>query len=310
MIYKMYKLSFLNGIHIGKNNLHDAEMTICADTFFSAVCHEIIKKGKEEFNLFIEKMFMGKIVFSDLLPYCGEIYYIPKPVLKINNNSVQTDLSLRKAYKKLSYIPINKITEYINGTLDVLKEESILANEIGKKDIRTCASINDEDETMPFRVGTYNFIKGSGLYILVGFDDVKDVVEFDECMTALGYSGIGGKRRAGLGRFTWKEGVISCKLQERLTASFDKYVALSCSLPDENELENAVSNGGYLLTKRSGFVSSETYSNENRKKKDVYLFQSGACFDNKFSGCIIDVSTGGEHPVYRYARPMFMGVNL
>lgn len=303
-------MSFPNGIHIGKNNLHDAEMTICADTLFSAICLEIIEKSMEEFEMFLGKVSDGKIVFSDMLPYCGDTYYMPKPVIKINSTEVQADLSLRKAYKKLTYIPIDKIGEYLNGTLDLRQEESVISNDIGKKDVRTCVSINDEEEPVPFRVGTYSFRNESGLYVLVGCEDVKDISALDEYMTALGYSGIGGKRKSGLGRFAWKEGKISEELLNRLTKSHDKYVSLSCALPKDEELEDALDNAGYLLIKRSGFVASKECYNENLKKKDVYLLQSGSCFSNKFNGSIIDVSNGGNHPVYRYAKPIFLGVNL
>ena len=47
---------------------------------------------------------------------------------------------------------------------------------------------------------------------------------------------------------------------------------------------------------------------EQQKKKDLYVFRAGSCFVHPFAGDIYDVSDGGSHPVYRYARAMFLGV--
>ena len=58
------------------------------------------------------------------------------------------------------------------------------------------------------------------------------------------------------------------------------------------------------------FVASSDYAEEWRKKKDLYVFTAGSCFVNCFAGDIYDVSEGGKHPVYRYAKPIFMGVSL
>lgn len=85
---------------------------------------------------------------------------------------------------------------------------------------------------------------------------------------------------------------------------------LSVALPADDELENALENASYLLEKRSGFVASSDYAEEWRKKRDLYVFTAGSCFVNCFAGDIYDVSEGGKHPVYRYAKPIFMGVSL
>ena len=50
------------------------------------------------------------------------------------------------------------------------------------------------------------------------------------------------------------------------------------------------------------------YAEEYRRKRDLYVFAAGSCFKNEFEGDIYDVTNGGSHPVYRYAKPLFMGV--
>ena len=64
----------------------------------------------------------------------------------------------------------------------------------------------------------------------------------------------------------------------------------------------------YSVIKRSGFVASEQYADEHLRKHDLYVFSAGSCFLQKFNGDIFDVSSKGKHLVYRYAVPMFMGV--
>ena len=83
---------------------------------------------------------------------------------------------------------------------------------------------------------------------------------------------------------------------------------LSTALPRDDELENALLGASYLLERRSGFVFSEQYADDLRKKMVLYVFSSGSCFENRFEGDIVDVSDGGNHKVYRYAKPMFIGL--
>lgn len=78
----------------------------------------------------------------------------------------------------------------------------------------------------------------------------------------------------------------------------------------DQELEQALEGAAYLLEKRSGFVASSSYVPEWRKKKDLYVFSPGSCFVNRFAGDIYDVSDGGRHAVYRYARHYFGGVSM
>ena len=83
---------------------------------------------------------------------------------------------------------------------------------------------------------------------------------------------------------------------------------LSSALPKQEELNQALEGANYLLQKRSGFVSSVTYADEQRKKRDLYTMQAGSCFQHPFQGDIYDVGRGGAHPVYRYAKALFLEV--
>ena len=51
MRYKCYCLSFPNGFHVGENSLDENEMTIPADTLFSALFQEALLFGKSDILL-------------------------------------------------------------------------------------------------------------------------------------------------------------------------------------------------------------------------------------------------------------------
>ena len=78
----------------------------------------------------------------------------------------------------------------------------------------------------------------------------------------------------------------------------------------EEELEQALEGATYQLVRRGGFVASDTYAETPQKKKTQYFFRSGSVFGHRFTGDLYSVGGFGEHPVYRYAKPMFLGVDL
>lgn len=309
MEYKVYRFEFKTGVHFGKRSLDDTEFTLCADTLFSAMCQEYLKKDSGRMEQFVQKASAGKIRISDAFPYIGDTLYLPKPMLKIQAEENKGDSTLKKAYKKLNYVPAQRMEQYLEGRLDVKQEGNLFREGLGKKEVKVSAAVRGEKETRPYRVGTYYFNPGSGLYVILGYEDEKDVWEVEKCLAAVGLSGIGGKRHAGLGRFEIKPG----ELPEDVTARFQTEhaavcMSLSLSLPREEEMEIALQNASYLLLKRSGFVQSDTYADEQSRKRDLYVLQAGSCFQNKFEGDVYDVSDGGSHPVYRYAKPLFWEV--
>lgn len=309
MEYKIYKFNFTTGVHFGKRNVDDAEYTFGADTLFSAMCQEFIKQGMDEFEWFLAKAKEGKIKFSDGFPYIGDTYYIPKPMIETEAEKNLRDSTIKKAYKKLNYIPVEQLDEYLRGDLPIKQEENKFRENLGTRLVKVSASIRGEEETTPYRVGTYYFKEGSGLYVIIGYEEESDLEKIKECFDALGFVGIGGKRSSGLGRFEVypeKNCQNFIKILQRQGGTVR--MSLSCSLPKDSELESALEGASYLLQKRSGFVASDKYSKEFLRKKDLYVLKSGSCFRSTFEGDIYDVSDGGTHAVYRYAKPLFMEV--
>ena len=305
MEYKIYKLTFPNGVHFGKNSLESTQYVFQADTFFSSLCIEAIHRGEESLERLLAYVKQDKLAFSDALPYIGKEYYIPKPMLHIENNN-QGDSVIKKAFKKMAFVPFSCFEEYLRGELSKEKAEGL--GKLGYSQTKVSAFVRGEDETMPYRVGIYYYREDCGLYLIVRYGEETVQEFFEELLDGLAFSGIGGKRNTGLGRFDFFRYEVPVKMRERLEKTEGCLMTLSVSLPTEEELEAVLHEASYLLEKRSGFVASESYAKEQMRKKDLFVFQSGSCFNKSFRGGVYDVSAGGRHAVYRYAKPLFMEV--
>lgn len=307
MLYKILKLHFSSGVHIGNGMLTDGECIIHADTIFSALCFEALhlQGGIEKL---VEKCKKGLIRFSDGLPYIENTLYIPKPYMTFETAD-DGDSIKKKAFKKLKYIPINKLSIYENGNLDAVEEADIF-KKLGKYEMRSNVMIKRGEDAEPYHVGVYHFGEGNGLYLCTAFATKEEEEYFLLLLNAVGVTGIGGKRSSGFGKFHVEAEECPACFTERLEGSqYKKHISLSVSLPKENEMEMACQNASYLLLKRSGFIYSSTYSPGFQKKKTIYCFSAGSCFENIYEGDIYDVSCQGKHSVYRYGLPLFLGVN-
>lgn len=82
-------------------------MTITSDTLFSALFIEALQLGIETDWL------LNDLIISDTFPYENEIYYLPKPLIKIESKEEGN----HKAFKKLKYVPVHHYNQYLNGEL-------------------------------------------------------------------------------------------------------------------------------------------------------------------------------------------------
>ena len=133
-------------------------------------------------------------------------------------------------------------------------------------------------------------------------EEFEDV--FLDLLDMLSFSGIGGKRSSGYGRFEVMKMVPVPKERFATTSSDKGYMLLSTSLPKAEEMARALENAEYLVEKRSGFVQSQSFL-AARKKSEQYFLKAGSRFMHPLEGDIYEVSVGGEHPVYRYGKAMF-----
>lgn len=313
MNYKLYRLTFSTAVHFGKGRLGTTENRLLADTLFSAICSEAARLlGTDEIKFFYESVKNEKLVLSDSMPFIEDTLYIPKPILPTERSTYEYDSEMRKEYKNLAFVPIDKLDDYFTGSIDAKTENKKLSG-LGEFSEKTSAAIFENDDALPYNIGIFNFRDRCGLYFIIGYEDDDIFYRFDDMIYSLGYTGIGGKVSSGLGKFSTKTEDVPDSLLEMLNENRSDavYMTLSlCMSGEKNELDKAIDGASYSIIKRSGFVNSVSYSDTFRKRKDLYCFSGGSCFKNKFSGDIFDLSEGGSHPVYRYAKPMFMGVKI
>ena len=75
-------------------------------------------------------------------------------------------------------------------------------------------------------------------------------------------------------------------------------------------MDNALDGASYQLTRRGGFVASNTYAQTPRKKQTQYFLSAGSVLRNRYCGELFWIGAQGNHPVLRYSKPMFLGVKL
>lgn len=323
MNYTVYRMQFHTGVHLGKRRLEDGEHSLYADTLFSALCQEAVQAGSDVLQQFVSRAASGAVQLTDAFPYHEETCYIPKP-MPTDCHQQDRDSVRKKALKKLEYIPADSLNAFLSGKLDVMEEGRKL-KKMGSGEIRIHVSLDlDEEQSRPYPVGSYRFHDGWGLYFILGWKTESDRNTVENLLKGLQYAGIGGKRKSGLGRFTLigsEKDQVGSRVSEALCRMLQageteseelEYISLTTALPSEAELDAALENARYSIVRRSGFVSSETYSDVPLKKAESYLLKSGSVFQRRFDGEIMDVSQASSemnaHPVYRYAKPIFLGV--
>lgn len=328
MNYRLFKLKFTTPVHFGTgesaHSVESANLTLCADTLFSAFCHAALKFGAVD--RLVSAVKAGELAFSDAFPYRGDRLYIPKPMLVPKRRVGGVEPGNRKALKKLKYLPLDKLDDFI-AAMDCgtrFDTEGITASfgqvtAVGKVSLAN-------GESVPYSVAVFRFEEkrtvggvtvgeDCGLYFILGYkdDSVQNLVR--RLLDILGLTGIGGKISAGYGKFVVLEEKIldekdksTAKLYELLSSNDAvKYILLTTAMPSDCELDGVLDEAMYQLSRRSGFIFTTAVSN-SVKKRTQYFFASGSVFKEKFGGALFDVGENLPHPVYRYSKPLFLGV--
>ena len=308
MNYKLLKLQFTTAVHFGTGGLTTTSNMLMADSLFSAMCTEAARAGEDPDALIMAVM-DGRIRISDALPYIGDRYYIPKPLAAITTDQ-EGDSSIKKALKKLTFLPADGLGNYMKGRMDIEQEAALLQHELGQEYLIEKAAVETGKETMTYAIGLYRYKEGSGLYICLGYETEEDYYLFCDILELLAYAGVGGKISSGYGKFTIIPANPSKEYVRRLQAKGnEQYMSLSVCLPAPDEMKTVMARSNFRLVKRSGWVSTGAVPDALRKRRDLYMFASGSVFKERFKGCLCDLSDGGTHPILRYGYPMLMGVN-
>ena len=305
MNYVAFKFNFTTAVHFGEGILNSSANTFFADTLFSSLYIEAMKLNFH--NQLLGYVNDGKLSFSDAFPFSKGQYFLPKP-MKFIESIDPGNSSEKKKIKKIKYLPCDQIDDFLNSKVDLDKLSSVRFC-TSSEDARVVIRNPNKAEPDPYRVGVCSFNDECGLYVIIGYEN-QEIFNFTKkIFESLQYSGIGGKRTSGLGKFVLETDQNCCLFKQLIERKSDTYMTISVAYPADDELEMALNGSSYLLVKRSGFVLSDTYAREQRRKLNKFVFAAGSCFTNKFNGTVFNVASDeGLHPVYRYAKPMFIGV--
>ena len=312
MNYKILKLDFTTAVHFGSGGLEKTGNVLGADTIFSALFIESLKYGYSD--VLLKSFKEGKLKISNAFPYIKGEYYLPKPIIRLDNDA-DGDSVIKKALKKLKYIPMSRFESFIKGKLDIKNEADLFGDNFGESTLVEKVSMQTEDEDKfnnLYAVEIFKYKSGSGLYFFVGYEYEKDFETVHKLMESISYTGLGGKISAGYGKFRLSLDTPGKDIVKNFenVGNYKDIMSLSLCLPREEELEDSLTDASYTVVKKSGFVASSNYAKTFRKKKDIYMLEVGSVYKNTFKGDIYDVSEAntGAHPVYRYGIPFFMGV--
>ncbi len=313
MEYSLYRLNFTTALHIGRDSggasLDDGQMTIHADTIFSALCCETAHDRR--MTQLVESFSNGSLVISNALPFSAEELFLPKPILFTGHKKREGDAGLKKALKSLDFIPLSQFRSYLDNLNQPAIEMEKLKYDFGQLSTSTRVAIKGNDPPLPYHVASWRFAPGCGLYIVVGYEDENALKTLTSALNSLGLSGIGGKKTSGWGKFELKQDSVPALMMELLNDREAEYqMMLGTGLPIEAELEETLQDSWFTLIRRGGFIHSEGYASGQLKKKTIYMLGPGSCLRRRFRGKMHDLSDNGSHPIYRNSSTLFVGVNL
>lgn len=330
MSYFLIRLRFNTAVHFGASDSADSLSLsldhILADTLFSALCHTALQLyGESEVERLISMAKDGVFRLSDTMPWRvdengDDEWFLPKPMIH-SNHKTEISHDEQKKLKKLKWISVNDFQSYIDSLNGGDKfDTKSKAAQFGHDEYMTRVAVTESSGNTPYRVGLYRFCEDCGLYAIAEIDD-----EYEErlasLMYTLGCNGLGGKVTSGLGKFDFDaaDDMILLDahyddatewLYRALTNSYNTSLLLTSSLPRDDELEKSLDGASYLLVRRGGFAMSENFSPTPTKKRTQYFFRAGSMFERRYDGDVYIVGKGAAHSVYRYSKPIFLGVEV
>ena len=331
MSHYVFTLKFLTPVHFGNahsgGKLEKAGYVCAADTLFSALCVEADRQGAEKAAGFIEKFRQGRLSISSLYPYyrqdeVSELeLYLPKPFVYAKKQSgelpglaeMKVQATAAKKEKKALFVRASEIKGLYAGSLEALQQRDFVAPALSVK--VNCRG----EQPLPYYVGSYLFARGAGLYFVAYAAYEEDLRELQALTEFLGYSGVGGKRSSGYGKFSFFDDVFELDGKSEICGKDDLVLAQmlddkvsSCQmciapLYPVCEALDKVKAGTYKLLKRSGFVDG--IAADNIKRQSIYMLAEGSCFQERLPGSMMQLrAAGAGHPVYRNGLGMFVGL--
>lgn len=283
--------------------------------------------------------------------------YIPRPLLTVSSEREKEpknceeaieDAIERKKMKKRAYIRVSQWDGYLNymRTGELSDNGKKLVDPEPKFGEFVLHTHFNSRTAKPYQCGSYYFRNNNntglyrdvaaevaaenkptrredkaGLYLVVAAEDEADLKWLETLICLVGFSGIGGRRSSGSGKFEFESepfilsenefyGPDDAALYNMLVYdNADEQMTLASVIPSEKDIA-AVYEGTGKLIKRSGFAFSCEIG-KPVKVNSIYTMASGSCFKQRVAGTVANVNNGvSPHPVYRYGKGLYVGLSL
>lgn len=312
----IYKLKFKGPVHFGDTgiDLENIQETVSSDTVFSAVINAVnIYYGFKEAGELVEKFLNNPpFILSSLFIYNGNSYFLPRPM---DDSFISEEIKKAKGkeLKKLKWLERSDFLRWMKH--ENLQEQDI--DEIKKKledyksafirEIRPRVVLDRVTQRSSiYHCGYIHFKKDAGLYGFVAFKDKNYIEKFENIISLLGQTGIGGEKTYGCGMFDAIFGPPDDIFLEILTTRTDRYTLLSLYHPSHSEqssLEDDLLS--YDIIRKKGWIATGRNALP-LKRKSVGFISEGSVLRRAVKGCLINVTPDNpppgilNHKVYRY----------
>ena len=309
-----YFLNFRSPLHLGRRGvgLEETEISIPADTLFSAICQTWRTfYGEDRLTDFLAQYEASEpFLLTSAFPFAGDIKFFPKLLIDLKVNADDE----RKKLKKVRFLSERRFRQIVNGEEiafdpdDLINDGQLWIHDDDKcsrtvwtTDKRPRVTLDRQSSTSEiWHLGGVKFHEGCGLWFTVKFDAEETQTHVETILRVLGDTGIGGERSAGYGIFDLHSEPAEIE-SERET---DRFVTLSPICPRDADQLNTLVQGdvGYTLEERSGWIGSA--EGNGLRRQQVWMFGEGSVLAGNGArvGRLVDLKPDAcPHPVWRYA---------
>ena len=309
-----YHLNFRSPLHLGRRGvgLEETEISIPADTLFSAICQTWRTfYGEEHLTDFLAQYETGEpFLLTSAFPFAGNTRFFPKPLIDLKVNADDE----RKKLKKVRFLSERRFRQIVNDEEIVFDPDDLIndgllwihdddkcSRTVWTTDKRPRVTLDRQSSSSEiWHLGGVKFHENCGLWFAAKFDAEETQTQIETILRVLGDTGIGGERSAGYGIFDLHSEPTESE-SERET---DRFVTLSPICPrDADELNRLIQGDvGYTLEECSGWIGSA--EGNGLRRQQVWMFAEGSVLAGNGAriGRLVDLKPDAcPHPVWRYA---------
>ena len=330
-----YYLNFRSPLHLGRRGvgLEETEISIPADTLFSAICQTWrMFYGEEGLTNFLTQYETDEpFLLTSAFPFTGDTRFFPKPLIDLKVNADDD----RKKLKKVRFLSERRFRQVVNGEViasdhaDLIEDKNLVNDgqlwihdderaqfqdnpTVWKTDKRPRVTLDRQSSASEiWHLKTVKFEKGCGLWFDAKLGSEEIQTQIEAILRVLGDTGIGGERSAGYGAFDLHRKPADPQSdrdskQPESESEADRFVTLSPICPRDTDQLNMLlqddDDVGYALEERSGWIGSVEGSHLRRQQ--VWMFAEGSVLNGNGAqvGCLVDLKPEAcPHPVWRYA---------